>query len=159
MGQLATPAVLFVVNSDSNYVNGSLGAGYALAKRDSVYLDYAFYEARKLVDNSAINLSVAPRVSAGTFMRPTVPSVPQSGDGGGIVPERRRPTLSLLATRLHLLQPGLRVAGGGTRGRSFRSRVDFAAIAQRRSRERTFPLPGSGESAANVSSRARTAGE
>lgn len=57
--QLATPAYLFVVNSDSNYVNGSLGAGYALAKRDDVYLDYAFYEARNFVDNSAVNLPYA----------------------------------------------------------------------------------------------------
>ncbi len=54
--QLATPAYRFVLNSDNNYVNGSVGAGYALAKLDDLYLDYSFYRARNFVDNSALSL-------------------------------------------------------------------------------------------------------
>jgi hypothetical protein len=54
--QLATPAYRFVLNSDNNYVNGTLGAGYALAKRDDLYLDTTFYRADNFVDNSALSL-------------------------------------------------------------------------------------------------------
>ena len=54
--QLATPAYRFVLNSDNNYVNGSLGGGYALTKVDDLYLDYTFYRADNFVDNSALSL-------------------------------------------------------------------------------------------------------
>ncbi|HEX2855312.1 MAG TPA: hypothetical protein VHO24_18900 [Opitutaceae bacterium] len=54
--QLATPAYRFVLNSDNNYVNGSLGGGYALAKKDDVYLDYSFFRASNFADNSTLSL-------------------------------------------------------------------------------------------------------
>lgn len=54
--QLATPAYSFVLNSDNNYVNGSLGGGYALAKLDDLYFDYAFFRAKNFIDNSALSL-------------------------------------------------------------------------------------------------------
>jgi hypothetical protein len=54
--QLSTPAYSFVLNSDNNYVNGSLGGGYALAKLDDLYFDYAFFRAKNFVDNSALSL-------------------------------------------------------------------------------------------------------
>lgn len=54
--QLATPAYLFVLNSDNNYINGSLGGGYALAKRDDIYFDCSFFRANNFVDNSALSL-------------------------------------------------------------------------------------------------------
>lgn len=54
--QLATPAYSFVLNSDNNYVNGSLGGGYALAKLDDLYFDYSFFRAKNFFDNSALSL-------------------------------------------------------------------------------------------------------
>jgi hypothetical protein len=54
--QLSTPAYLFVLNSDNNYVNGSIGAGYALAKLDDLYVDYSFFRAKNFFDNSAVSL-------------------------------------------------------------------------------------------------------
>lgn len=54
--QLSTPAYSFVLNSDNNYVNGSLGGGYALAKLDDLYFDYAFFRAKNFIDNSALSL-------------------------------------------------------------------------------------------------------
>jgi hypothetical protein len=54
--QLATPAYRFVLNSDNNYVNGSLGGGYALAAKDDLYFDYSVYRADNFVDNSAVSL-------------------------------------------------------------------------------------------------------
>ena len=54
--QLATPAANFVLNSDNNYVNGSLGAGYALTKRSDLYLDLSHYQAKDFSDNSAVSL-------------------------------------------------------------------------------------------------------
>lgn len=54
--QLATPAYTFVLNSDNNYVNGSLGGGYALAAKDDIYFDYHFYRANNFADNSALSL-------------------------------------------------------------------------------------------------------
>jgi hypothetical protein len=54
--QLATPAYRFVLNSDNNYVNGSLGGGYALAKLDDIYVDYSYFRANNFVDNSALSL-------------------------------------------------------------------------------------------------------
>jgi hypothetical protein len=54
--QLATPAYRFVLNSDNNYVNGSIGGGYALAKQDDLYLDCSFFRARNFADNSTLSL-------------------------------------------------------------------------------------------------------
>jgi hypothetical protein len=54
--QLATPAYRFVLNSDNNYINATLGGGYALAKRDDVYFDYSFFRADNFADNSAVSL-------------------------------------------------------------------------------------------------------
>jgi hypothetical protein len=54
--QLATPAYAFVKNGDNNYVNGSLGGGYALAKLDDIYFDYSWFRASNFIDNSATSL-------------------------------------------------------------------------------------------------------
>jgi hypothetical protein len=54
--QLATPAYAFVKQGDNNYVNGSLGGGYALAKLDDLYFDYAWFRADNFIDNSATSL-------------------------------------------------------------------------------------------------------
>jgi hypothetical protein len=54
--QLATPAYAFVLNSDNNYVNGSVGGGYALAAKDDIYFDYNFYRANNFSDNSSVSL-------------------------------------------------------------------------------------------------------
>ncbi|MEO5959636.1 MAG: hypothetical protein ABIR80_10995, partial [Opitutaceae bacterium] len=54
--QLETPAYRFVLNSDNNYVNGSVGGGYALAKLDDLYFDYSFFRAKNFDDNSALSL-------------------------------------------------------------------------------------------------------
>jgi len=49
---LATPASAFVSNCDNNYLNVSLGAGYALGKVTDLYLDGNHYLARDYIDNS-----------------------------------------------------------------------------------------------------------
>ncbi len=54
--QLSTPSYPIVLHGDNNYVNGSLGAGYALAKKDDLYLDYTYYGADNFIDNSAISM-------------------------------------------------------------------------------------------------------
>ena len=54
--QLATPAYAFVKQGDNNYVNGSLGGGYALAKLDDIYVDYSWFRASNFIDNSATSL-------------------------------------------------------------------------------------------------------
>src|SRR5688572_11068991 len=54
--QLETPAYAFVQHGDNNYINGSIGGGYALAKHDDVYFDYTFFRAKNFIDNSAISL-------------------------------------------------------------------------------------------------------
>ena len=54
--QLETPAYQFVKNGDNNYVNGSIGGGYALAKLDDIYFDYAWFRASNFIDNSATSL-------------------------------------------------------------------------------------------------------
>lgn len=53
---LATPAAGFVRNSDNNYLNASLGGGYALGKITDVFFDYSFYRANDFVDNSSQTL-------------------------------------------------------------------------------------------------------
>ncbi|MGC4073906.1 MAG: hypothetical protein QM760_15640 [Nibricoccus sp.] len=50
--ELATPAYAFVQNSDNNYVNGSVGGGYALAKLDDIYVDYTWFHASNFTDTS-----------------------------------------------------------------------------------------------------------
>lgn len=54
--QMHTPAIAFVQHADNNYVNGSIGGGYALAKLDDVYLDYSFFRAKNFIDRSAFTL-------------------------------------------------------------------------------------------------------
>ena len=54
--QVATPAYAFVKHGDNNYVNGSLGGGYALAKLDDVYFDYSWFRASNFIDNSQTSL-------------------------------------------------------------------------------------------------------
>lgn len=54
--QMETPAVPFVQHGDNNYISGSLGAGYALAKQDDLYLDYSFFRADNFIDRSALTL-------------------------------------------------------------------------------------------------------
>lgn len=54
--QLKTPAYSFVQPGDNNYVNGSLAAGYALAKLDDLYLDYSWFKAGNFIDNSLTSL-------------------------------------------------------------------------------------------------------
>lgn len=67
--QLATPAYRFVLNSDNNYVNGSIGGGYALAKLDDVYFDYSFFRANNFIDNSDLSLPFgADQKQQGAFL-------------------------------------------------------------------------------------------
>jgi hypothetical protein len=54
--QIETPAYAFVKNGDNNYVNGSLGGGYALAKLDDLYFDYSWFRANNFIDNAATSL-------------------------------------------------------------------------------------------------------
>ena len=54
--QMETPAIAFVQHGDNNYVNASLGGGYAIAKLDDLYLDYSFFRARNFIDRSAFTL-------------------------------------------------------------------------------------------------------
>lgn len=53
---VATPAKAYILNGDNNYVNGSLGAGYALGKITDVYADYSYYRANNFADNSINSL-------------------------------------------------------------------------------------------------------
>ncbi len=54
--QMKTPAIAFVQNADNNYVNGSVGGGYAVGKLDDLYLDHSFFSARNYIDRSALTL-------------------------------------------------------------------------------------------------------
>lgn len=54
--QMKTPAIAFVQHADNNYVNGSIGGGYALAKLDDLYLDYSFFRAKNYIDASTLTL-------------------------------------------------------------------------------------------------------
>ncbi|MDX2186533.1 MAG: hypothetical protein SFV32_06350 [Opitutaceae bacterium] len=67
--QLATPAYTFVKQGDNNYINGSVGAGYALAEKDDLYVDYSWFNASNFVDNSATSLplNVSQRQHASTI--------------------------------------------------------------------------------------------
>jgi hypothetical protein len=53
---MQTPAIAFVQHADNNYLNGSIGAGYALAKLDDLYLDYSWFNARNFIDRSTETL-------------------------------------------------------------------------------------------------------
>jgi hypothetical protein len=54
--QMQTPAIAFVQHADNNYINGSLGGGYAVAKLDDLYLDYSFFRAKNYIDASTLTL-------------------------------------------------------------------------------------------------------
>lgn len=54
--QLKTPAYPIVLHGDNNYVNGSVGGGYALAQKDDLYFDYSWFNASNFIDNSARGL-------------------------------------------------------------------------------------------------------
>jgi hypothetical protein len=54
--QMNTPAIAFVPHADNNYINGSLGGGYAVAKLDDLYLDYSYFRAKNFIDRSAVTL-------------------------------------------------------------------------------------------------------
>jgi hypothetical protein len=54
--QIKTPAIAFVQHADNNYINGSLGGGYAVGKLDDLYLDYSFFTADNYIDASQTTL-------------------------------------------------------------------------------------------------------
>lgn len=54
--QLTVPRHRFTMNSDNNYVNASLGAGYVLGKVTDLYLDLNHYRADNYIDNSDVTL-------------------------------------------------------------------------------------------------------
>jgi hypothetical protein len=54
--QVATPAAPVLPNADNNYLDASLGAGYALGKKTDLHLDLTHYRARDFSDNSATSL-------------------------------------------------------------------------------------------------------
>ena len=54
--QLETPAYAFVQHGDNNYVTGTVGGGYALAKLDDLYFEYGWFRASNFLDNSATSL-------------------------------------------------------------------------------------------------------
>ena len=54
--QLAVPGNRFTMNSDNNYINASLGAGYAAGKVTDVYVDLNHYRADNYTDNPAVTL-------------------------------------------------------------------------------------------------------
>jgi hypothetical protein len=54
--QLGVPPHRLTFNSDNNYVNASLGAGYALGKVTDVYVDLNHYRADNYTDNPAVTL-------------------------------------------------------------------------------------------------------
>jgi hypothetical protein len=64
--QLATPAAGYIRNSDNNYVNASLSAGYALSKTTDLYLDATRYQARDYSDNSRVSLPYGADVRTDT---------------------------------------------------------------------------------------------
>ncbi|WP_404425153.1 hypothetical protein [Nibricoccus sp. IMCC34717] len=71
--QLKTPAYAFVKQGDNNYINGSLGGGYAVAQKDDVYVDYSWFNASNFIDNSATslpyNLSQRQHLASVTWVR------------------------------------------------------------------------------------------
>lgn len=56
--QIYTPAsgTPFVKNGDNNYLDASVGGGYAVSDRDDLYFDFGHYHAKNFVDNSAFSL-------------------------------------------------------------------------------------------------------
>lgn len=65
--QMETPAIAFVQHADNNYVNASLGGGYAVGKNDDLYLDYSWFRANNFIDRSAVTLpyGVSQKTRAG----------------------------------------------------------------------------------------------
>lgn len=54
--QLVVPSNRFTMNNDNNYINASLGAGYALGKVTDLYVDLNHYRADNYTDNPAVTL-------------------------------------------------------------------------------------------------------
>lgn len=54
--QMATPAAAYVRNSDNNYVNASINAGYALGKITDIFVDLTHYRARDYSNNYTVSL-------------------------------------------------------------------------------------------------------
>lgn len=54
--RLSVPAHRLTMPGDNDYVNASLGAGYALGKIDDLFLDLNLYRADNVVDNSEVTL-------------------------------------------------------------------------------------------------------
>ncbi len=54
--QVKTPALAFVQNGDNNYINGSVGGGYAVGKLDDLYVDCSWYKSNNYIDRSAQTL-------------------------------------------------------------------------------------------------------
>jgi hypothetical protein len=54
--QMNTPGIAFVQHADNNYVNGSVGGGFALAKLDDIYVDYSWFRATNFIDVSTRTL-------------------------------------------------------------------------------------------------------
>ncbi|MDO8543993.1 MAG: hypothetical protein Q7S40_26425 [Opitutaceae bacterium] len=50
--QMNTPAIAFVQHGDNNYVNGSLGCGFAAAKKDDFLVDASWFRASNFIDRS-----------------------------------------------------------------------------------------------------------
>lgn len=50
------PATNYVTSSDSDYISGSLGAGYVLTKTMDLNMDYSHYSADNVIDNSAASV-------------------------------------------------------------------------------------------------------
>lgn len=56
--QVSTPAVdtEIVKNGDSNYLNASLGAGWAASEKDDLHFDHSYFRADNVIDNSAVSM-------------------------------------------------------------------------------------------------------
>jgi opacity protein-like surface antigen len=54
--QLTTPVAPIIRQSDNNYVNGSLMAGYALGKRSDLFVELNRYQSSNYSDNSLVSL-------------------------------------------------------------------------------------------------------
>jgi hypothetical protein len=54
--RMESPQFGMVEHSDNNYVTGSLGGGYALAKLDDIYVDYSWFRAKNYADRSQFTL-------------------------------------------------------------------------------------------------------
>lgn len=55
--QMNTPAIAFIEHGDNNYINGSIGCGFAAAKKDDLLVDASWFRASNFVDRSAFTQS------------------------------------------------------------------------------------------------------